>query len=50
VLGGWNGGSAAAVRDDVRTKIQALFKSRGFRSEIFVVVGGEDWTWGATGT
>lgn len=48
VLGSYNGESAASVRDHVRTKVQAAFKARGFRSEIFVVVGGQDWTWGAT--
>lgn len=48
VLGSYTGESAASVRDHVRTKIRAAFKARGFRSEIFVVVGGQDWTWGAT--
>lgn len=50
VLGGWTGTSAVAIRNDVRAKIQALFKTRGFKSEIFAVVGGEDWTWGSTTT
>lgn len=45
VLGSYNGQSAASVRDHVRTRVQAAFKARGFRSEIFVVVGGQDWTW-----
>lgn len=48
VLGSYTGQSAASVRDHVRTKVQTAFKARGFRSEIFVVVGGQDWTWGAT--
>lgn len=47
-LGSYNGTSAAAIRDDVRGKVQAAFSARGFRSEIFVVVGGTDWTWGST--
>jgi len=48
VLGPYNGTSADAIRDDVRAKIKAAFQKRGFTSEIFVVVGGTDWTWGAT--
>jgi len=48
VLGPYNGASGAAVRDAVRDKIKAAFAARGFKSEIFVVVGGTDWTWGAT--
>ena len=48
VLGSYSGPSAAAVRDDVRTKVKAAFLKRGLRSEIFVVVGGADWTWGST--
>ena len=47
VLGSWNGASAAAIRDDVRAKIAAAFSIRGFKSEILIVVGGTDWTWGA---
>ena len=47
VLGSYNGASAAAIRDDVRTKIKGAVTARGFRSEIFVVVGGTDWTWGS---
>jgi len=50
VMGAWNGSSAAAIRDDVRDKVQTAFTARGFRSEIFVVVGGEDWGWGAATT
>lgn len=47
VLGSYNGTNASAIRDDMRGKIKAAFTARGFRSEIFVVVGGTDWTWGA---
>ena len=47
VLGSYTGASAAAIRDDVRTKIKAAFQARGFKSEIFVMVGGSDWTWGS---
>ncbi|MEK6789864.1 MAG: hypothetical protein AABY68_13030 [Pseudomonadota bacterium] len=47
VLGSYNGASADAIRDDVRAKIKAAFTARRFKSEIFVVVGGKDWTWGA---
>ena len=48
VLGSYNGTSASAIRDDVRNKIKAAFAARRFKSEIFVVVGGVDWTWGST--
>lgn len=47
VLGTFTGSSAASIRDDVRAKVKAAFTARGFTSEIFVVVGGTDWTWGA---
>ena len=50
VLGSYNGASATAIRDDIRAKIKAAFTARGFSSEIFVVVGGTDWTWGSTTT
>jgi hypothetical protein len=48
VLGAYNGTSAEAIRDDIRAKIKTAFTARGFSSEIFVVVGGTDWTWGST--
>ena len=47
VLGSFTGASASAIRDDLRAKIKSAFTARRFRSEIFVVVGGTDWTWGA---
>lgn len=50
VLGSWTGANAAAIPDDVRSKIQSAFKARSFKSEFFVVVGGGDWTWGASTT
>lgn len=49
VMGQFNGSSAIVVRDDIRNRVQAAFKARGFKSEIFVVVGG-DWAWGAITT
>lgn len=49
VMGTFNGNSAAAVRDDVRTWVKNAFSARRFKSEIFVVVGG-DWAWSATTT
>lgn len=49
VLGSYKGSSAASVRDHVRGKVKDAFKSRGFKSEIFVVVG-ENGTWGSTTT
>lgn len=47
-MGTFNGTSAAAVCTDIRNRVQSAFKARGFKSEIFVVVGG-DWAW-APGT
>src|SRR5687768_15630102 len=48
VLGSWDGSNAASIRDDVRARVKAAFNARGLQSEIFVVVGGTDWTWGST--
>jgi hypothetical protein len=39
---------AGDVCSDIRNKIQAAFRARKFKSEIFVVTGG-DWAW-APGT
>ena len=49
VMGTFNGANVAAVRDDLRNKVQAAFRARGFSSEIFLVAGG-DWAWGAATT
>lgn len=43
--GEFNGSSAASARDDVASRVQAVFRKRGFSSEIFVAVGG-NWAWG----
>lgn len=48
-MGFFNGTSVAALRNDVRNAVQAAFRARLFKSEIFVVVGG-DWAWGAVTT
>lgn len=48
VLGSYKGASASLIRDDVRAEIKTAFSALGLTSEIFVVVGGTDWTWGAT--
>lgn len=45
-MGTFNGSSAASVRNDIRDRVRAAFSARGFKSEIFVVTGG-DWAWGA---
>lgn len=50
VIGNYNGTTAAAVRDHVRDQVTAAFKARFLRAEIFVTVGGQDHTWGATTT
>ncbi|MDX2218217.1 MAG: hypothetical protein SF172_04275 [Burkholderiales bacterium] len=49
VLGKFTGSSLETVRDYVRDQVKAAFKARGFRSEIFVVVG-RDGTWGSATT
>lgn len=48
-MGEFSGTSAGNVRDDVRKQVQNSFAKRGFKSEIFVIVGG-DWAWGARTT
>lgn len=48
-MGTYNGQSTATVRDHVRTEVQNAFRARGFKSEIFVVVGSNS-TWGAATT
>jgi hypothetical protein len=48
-MGEFNGESAPAVRDYVRDKVKSAFAARRFKSEIFVVVGG-NWAWGAAST
>lgn len=45
-MGFFNGTSAEAVRNDLRNSVQAAFRARLLKSEIFIVVGG-DWAWGA---
>lgn len=48
-IGKFEGSSVAAVGDDVRASVQQAFKARGFKSEIFVVVG-VNGTWRAVTT
>ena len=49
VMGKWEGQSAADVRGTVCDQVKAKFIARGFKSEIFVLVGG-DWAWGGRTT
>lgn len=49
VMGTFNGSNASSVRDEVRKWIKDAFAARRFKSEIFVIVGG-DWTWGSATT
>lgn len=49
VMGEFNGQGAASVRDDMLSRIKGALQKRGFKSEIFVVVGG-DWAWSANTT
>lgn len=45
-MGTFTGSNAATVRTDVRNAVQKAFNVRRFKSEIFIIVGG-DWAWGA---
>ena len=45
VMGSFNGSNAASVRDDLFARVRTAFVARGFRSEIFMTVGGSDWGW-----
>ena len=47
--GTFDGSSVRSVMEHVRSGVQGAFKARGFKSEIFVVVG-ENGTWGSTTT
>lgn len=47
VGGSYDGANASSIRDDLFKKIQQIFLKRGFKSEIFLSVGGQDWTWNA---
>ena len=43
--GEFTGDGAGRIRDDLCTRIQDVFRSRGIKSDIFVTVGG-NWAWG----
>ena len=45
-MGEFDGESAAAVRDSLCSQIKEAFSARRFKSELFVVVGG-NWAWGS---
>jgi hypothetical protein len=47
-MGEFNGANAASVRDALRRQVRAAFQARRLPAEIFVTVGGADWTWGST--
>lgn len=47
-MGLFNGTSTSTLCTDIRNRVQSAFKARGFKSEIFVIVG-DDWAW-APGT
>lgn len=48
-MGTFNGTSVASVRSDMCNRVQAAFQARGFKSEIFLIAGG-DWAWGGRTT
>jgi len=43
--GSFNGQSATGVRDYLAGAVQRAFDARRFKYELFIGVGGEDWTW-----
>jgi hypothetical protein len=49
VIGQFDGNSAKDVRDYIRTRVRSAFTARRFKSEVFVVVGG-NWAWAAVKT
>jgi hypothetical protein len=44
-MGSFNGTGAARVVEDVRDAVQAAYKARRFKSELFLTSGGTDWAW-----
>jgi hypothetical protein len=44
-MGSFNGPNASSVITSVRDSVQAAFKARRFRSELFLTAGGADWAW-----
>lgn len=48
-MGFFNGTNASAVCGDIRDRVRAAFSARKFKSEIFIVTGG-DWSWVASST
>lgn len=48
-MGFFDGNSASTVCTDIRDRVQAAFRARRFKSELFFVAGG-DWAWIASAT
>lgn len=48
-MGFFEGKSASTVRSDIRDRVQAAFRARRFKSELFLV-SGDDWAWAACAT
>lgn len=48
-MGFFDGTGATKVCEDLRDRIRAVFSARDFKSEIFLVTGG-DWAWVAATT
>jgi len=49
VMGFFNGTGASKICEDLRDKVQAAFRARRFKSEVFFVVG-DNWSWVAATT
>lgn len=47
--GEFNGNSAESILNDVKTRIEEMFKTRGFDFEVFIAVG-KNWAWFCTTT
>lgn len=48
-MGFFDGKSASTVCTDIRDRVQAAFHARHFKSELFLVTGG-DWAWAVSAT
>lgn len=44
-MGSFNGPNASTVVETVRNSVQAAFKARRLKSELFLTAGGADWAW-----
>lgn len=50
VMGSFDANSADGLRDATMGAVRQIMTARGVRSEIFILVGGPNWTWYAHST